>query len=126
MNTQITELEHNSETGAEGTSDASKSKGCRGKPSYAAKRKSASGGKSAPKSKQDQLVALLSKPNGARVSVISERLGWQAHTVRAAISGLRKRGHEIVKTKSQKTGEMVYAINAGAKENSSDSTGASS
>ncbi|WP_417408957.1 hypothetical protein [Hoeflea sp.] len=36
--------------------------------------------------------------------------------MRAAISGLRKRGHEIVKTKSQKTGGMVYAINAGAKE----------
>ena len=78
------------------------------------------------KSKQDQLVALLSKPNGARVSVISERLGWQAHTVRAAISGLRKRGHEVVTSKSQKTGEMVYAINAGPKEGESDPVGASS
>jgi len=117
MNTQITKLEHNSETGAEGTSDATKSKGHRGKPSNAAKLKSAFSGKSVTKSKQDQLVALLSKPHGARLSVISERLGWQAHTVRAAISGLRKRGHDLVSSKSTKTGEMVYAIKANSKEN---------
>jgi biotin operon repressor len=78
---------------------------------------SAKSGNKGTKSKQDQLVALISKPNGVRVSVISERLGWQSHTVRAAISGLRKRGHEVVTSKSQKTGEMVYAINAGPKEN---------
>lgn len=87
---------------------------------------SAKSGNKGAKSKQDQLVALLSKPNGVRVSVISERLGWQAHTVRAAISGLRKRGHEVVTSKSQKTGEMVYAINAGPKEGESDPVGASS
>jgi len=76
----------------------------------------AKSGNKGTKSKQDQLVALLSKPNGVRVSVISDRLGWQAHTVRAAISGLRKRGNEIVTIKSQKTGEMVYAIKAEAAE----------
>ncbi|WP_425416333.1 DUF3489 domain-containing protein [Oricola indica] len=47
--------------------------------------------KPAAKSKKDQLVALLSKPNGACISVIVERLGWQAHTVRAALSGRRTR-----------------------------------
>ena len=78
------------------------------------------------KSKQDQLVALLSKPNGIRVSVISERLGWQAHTVRAAISGLRKRGYQVVTSKSPKTGEMVYAINAAPKENEADDAETSS
>lgn len=86
----------------------------------------ANSAKSGAKSKQDQLVALLSKPNGVRVSVISERLGWQAHTVRAAISGLRKRGHEVVTSKSPKTGDMVYAINANSKENEADAAEASS
>ena len=62
------------------------------------------------KSKKDQLVAMLSKPNGARVSVIVNRLGWQAHTVRAALSGLRKQGLEITTSKSSKTGETVYSI----------------
>lgn len=62
------------------------------------------------KSKKDQLFSLLSKPNGARISVIVERLGWQAHTVRAALSGLRKQGFEIATSKSAKTGETNYKI----------------
>jgi predicted ArsR family transcriptional regulator len=61
-------------------------------------------------SKKDQLIALLSKPNGARVSVIAERLQWQAHTVRAALSGLRKQGFGITTSRAAKTGETVYAI----------------
>lgn len=78
------------------------------------------------KSKQDHLVALLSKPNGVRVSVISDRLGRQAHTVRAAISGLRKRGHGVMTSKSPKTGETVYVIHVAPKENGSDPVEASS
>lgn len=62
------------------------------------------------KSKKDQLVALLSKPGGARISVLVERLGWQAHTVRAALSGLRKQGLAIAVSNSARTGETVYAI----------------
>ncbi len=62
------------------------------------------------KSKKDQLIALVSKPNGARISVLVDRLGWQAHTVRAALSGLRKQGVEIATSKSAKTGEAVYTI----------------
>lgn len=64
----------------------------------------------AKKSKKDQLVALIAKPNGARVSVLVERLGWQAHTVRAALSGLRKQGYQIVVSKAPKTGEAIYRI----------------
>lgn len=63
--------------------------------------------------KNDQLVAMLKKPNGMRVSLIGEKLGWQAHTVRAAISGLRKRGFEVSRTKAKKTGEAVYSIVGG-------------
>ena len=66
--------------------------------------------KTAKKSKKDQLIGLLSKPNGARASVLAERLQWQAHTVRAALSGLRKQGYEIATSKSAKSGETAYAI----------------
>ena len=72
-----------------------------------------SAGKSAKvarKSKKERLIGLLSKPSGARVSVLAERLQWQAHTVRAALSGLRKQGFEIATSKPAKTGETVYAI----------------
>ena len=87
---------------------------------------SAKSGNKGTKNKQDQLVALLSKPNGVRIAVISDRLGWQAHTVRAAISSLRKRGYEIVTSKSQKTGETVYAINATVEESEAEAAEASS
>lgn len=60
--------------------------------------------------KSDQLVAMLKKPNGMRVSLIGEKLGWQAHTVRAAISGLRKKGYEVSRSRTKKSGETVYAI----------------
>ncbi|WP_245447478.1 DUF3489 domain-containing protein [Nitratireductor sp. OM-1] len=68
------------------------------------------------RTKKDQLITLLSKPNGARASLIAERLGWQAHTVRAALSGLRKDGHPVVMSKSPKTGETVYAMAAKSSE----------
>lgn len=87
--------------------------------------KSAKSGKRLGKTKQEQLVTLLSKPNGVRISTITQKLGWQAHTVRAAISGLRKRGHEVVTSKSAKTGELVYAINAKPMEDETAAAGAS-
>lgn len=82
--------------------------------------------KSGAKSKQDQLIGLLSKPNGARMSVIIDRLGWQAHTVRAAVSGLRKRSFEIATSKSAKTGEIVYAIKARPEDETTVASEASS
>ena len=63
-----------------------------------------------PKTKKAQLIALLSKPNGTKLTVLVERLEWQSHTVRAALSGLRKRGFVISASKSAKGGETVYAI----------------
>ncbi len=73
-------------------------------------------------SKSDQLIALLRKPNGARVSVIVEKFGWQAHTVRAAISGLRKKGFEVSRGQAKKTGEAVYSIVRRGDETVSDAS----
>lgn len=67
------------------------------------------------KSKKDQLLALIAKSGGARISVLTERLGWQPHTVRAALSGLRKKGHQILASKAPKTGEAVYRLMPPAK-----------
>ena len=61
-------------------------------------------------SKKDQLLALIAKPGGTRISLLTEKLGWQAHTVRATLSGLRKQGHQILATKAPKTGEAVYRL----------------
>lgn len=44
------------------------------------------------RTKQSQLIALLGAPPGASMSQMISLTGWQAHTVRGAISGaLRKR-----------------------------------
>ena len=48
-----------------------------------------------PGSKTFQLIRLLSGKTGADVLTISQKLGWQSHSTRAAITGLRKAGHPI-------------------------------
>jgi len=46
-------------------------------------------------SKADRLVGLLKTGTGASLEEMIEATGWQPHTVRAAMTGLRKRGYEI-------------------------------
>jgi hypothetical protein len=41
-------------------------------------------------SKKTQLIKLLSRKSGADAKAISAKFGWQPHTTRAALSGLRK------------------------------------
>jgi hypothetical protein len=52
-----------------------------------------------PSTKRAQLIGLLERPEGASVAEIGQRLGWLPHTVRAAISGLRKAGREVTRSK---------------------------
>jgi hypothetical protein len=44
-----------------------------------------------PGTKQALLVELLGRPDGATVTEIQRATGWQPHSVRAAVTGLRKR-----------------------------------
>lgn len=52
-------------------------------------------GKTAGKTKSDNLSKLLSRRNGATVAQIQKQLDWQPHTIRAAISRLRSSGLTI-------------------------------
>ena len=45
-----------------------------------------------PGTKQARLVDYLSRPWGASIADLGRLLGWQPHTVRAALTGLRKKG----------------------------------
>ena len=45
--------------------------------------------------KQDTVLTLLRRPQGATVAQIAEVTGWAAHTVRGFFAGLKKKGHEI-------------------------------
>lgn len=46
-------------------------------------------------SKQDQLADLLVRDEGATIAQMTETTGWLPHTVRAALTGLRKKGYAI-------------------------------
>jgi hypothetical protein len=58
--------------------------------------------------KRAQLINLLERPEGASVAEIGQRLGWLPHTVRAAITGLRKTGREV--TRSKDADRSVYRL----------------
>ena len=45
--------------------------------------------------KQAAILELLHRAEGASIVDLTSATGWQAHSVRAALTGLRKRGHDI-------------------------------
>ena len=47
--------------------------------------------------KSEQLKTLLSEPPGATVAELSERLAWQPHTTRAALTRLKQSGIAVEK-----------------------------
>jgi hypothetical protein len=68
-------------------------------------------------SKQDQLIGLLRRPNGATIDELAKATGWQPHSVRGAISGaLKKRlGLAVASERSEKRGR-VYRIDRSAEK----------
>ena len=54
------------------------------------------------------VIALLKRDEGATLAELAAATGWLAHTTRAALTGLRKKGHLIVKTSRE--GRAVYRI----------------
>jgi len=62
-------------------------------------------------SKTAQVVAMLQRKNGATLSEIMEKMGWQRHTVRGFMAGaMRKAGYEVESFKPE-GGERTYRIN---------------
>lgn len=62
--------------------------------------------------KKDQLIRMLSGKAGTDVAAVSKKLGWQSHTTRAALSGLRKAGYEIAAEKPEGGKPTRYRITA--------------
>jgi hypothetical protein len=62
-------------------------------------------------SKTAQVVAMLQRKNGATLSEIMEKMGWQRHTVRGFMAGaMKKAGFAVESFKSDK-GDRTYRIN---------------
>ena len=85
----------------------------RGKPK-AAKLTAIAGRTTKRKTRQEQLKALLSRKSGATAEKIQTAFGWQPHSVRAAVSGLRKEGESIetIQTASGTAYRIVSAVAA--------------
>ena len=62
-----------------------------------------------PGTKQADLIALLKRPEGVTIAQMCAKIGWQSHSVRAALTGLRKRGVSISRDKNN-AGITVYRI----------------
>lgn len=63
-----------------------------------------------PATKKDQLVVLLSTEAGVDVATLSTTLGWQMHTTRAALTGLRKAGHVLEASRPAGHASSTYRI----------------
>lgn len=65
-----------------------------------------------PESKSNLVLQLLQRPEGATIAQIVKATGWLPHTTRAALTGLKKKGHEIASAKA--VGEdRLYRVVAG-------------
>ena len=60
--------------------------------------------------KQSLVLGLLHGDGGVALTGIVEATGWLPHTARAALTGLRKKGHAIVRSRIE--GVTRYAIMA--------------
>ena len=63
--------------------------------------------------KKATVIALLERPEGAAISDLIGVTGWQVHSVRAALTGLRKEGKDLVRAKDA-TGVTHYRISTHA------------
>ena len=60
-----------------------------------------------PESKASVVNKLLKRPKGATIDELMAATTWQPHSVRAFLSGLRKKGTALIK-EQRKSGEQAY------------------
>ncbi|OYZ13987.1 MAG: hypothetical protein B7Y35_09260 [Sphingomonadales bacterium 28-64-96] len=71
--------------------------------------------------KSAQMSKLLRRPRGATINELCAATNWQPHSVRALLSGLRKKGVSLVR-EIRKSGEGSYRIAAAIVETGLPST----
>ena len=59
-------------------------------------------------SKNSTILAMLQREGGTTLEEMVQATGWLPHTTRAALTGIRKKGHDVVRSKVD--GETRYAI----------------
>lgn len=64
-----------------------------------------------PSSKSSLVLQMLQRPEGVTIAQIVTATSWLPHTTRAALTGLKKKGHEITSEKVEDE-ERVYRVAA--------------
>ena len=64
-------------------------------------------------SKLARVIELLERDHGATIAELIAATGWLAHTTRAALTGLRKRGYAVATDRSDDKRGSFYSITAG-------------
>ena len=59
-----------------------------------------------------RVIELLQRGHGATIDDMIAATGWLAHTTRAALTGLRKRGYRVAIDRSDKERGSIYRINS--------------
>src|SRR5277367_2826399 len=65
-----------------------------------------------PPSKQDAVIVMLQRPEGATVDEIGSAMGWQRHTVRGLFSGTLKKKLGLTLASAKEERGRVYRIDA--------------
>ncbi len=63
--------------------------------------------------KAGSILSQLRRPNGASIAQLRKATGWQPHSIRATLTGLRKQGHDVRRGKNAK-GVTMYRVAKGA------------
>jgi len=61
-------------------------------------------------SKQDAVIAMLRRPEGATVDEVARATGWQRHTVRGVFSGTRKKKLGLTLASAKEERGRVYRV----------------
>lgn len=69
-----------------------------------------SGSEPRPTSKIAAVIGLISRPRGATLAELIAATDWLPHTIRAALTGLRKRGYALTLDRTDRQRGSVYQI----------------
>ena len=61
--------------------------------------------------KRALIIGLLQRRRGARLVELTEATGWQPHSVRAALTGLRKQNVRVDRTRDKQGGSVYRIVN---------------